>query len=179
MHAASVETPADGAARAAGLTWQWCAFDDLGTADLYAVLALRQAVFVVEQACIFPDIDWHDQQAHHLLGWRENQTGGGRLLAAYLRCLPPGAKFAECAIGRVVTAPSARGSGAGRLLVAEGLRRAGSLYPSQPIRIGAQMHLERFYAGFGFVTASAPYDEDDIMHIEMLRPSDEDDEAAS
>ena len=152
------------------LHWQWCAFDELATADLYAVLALRQAVFVIEQACVFPDIDWHDQQACHLLGWQAGGAGSERFLAAYLRCLPPGIKFAECAIGRVVTAPAVRGSGIGRLLVAEGLRRAESLYPAQPIRIGAQMHLERFYAGFGFDAASAPYDEDDIMHIEMLRP---------
>ncbi len=150
-------------------TWQWSRFEDLSVADLYAVLALRQAVFVVEQACIFPDIDGHDQHAWHLLGWQAPPDGRQGHLAAYLRCLPPGEKFVECSIGRVVTAAAVRGTGIGRLLVAEGVRRTAGLYPGQAIRIGAQLHLERFYAGFGFETASAPYDEDAIMHVEMLR----------
>ena len=135
---------------------------------MYALLALRQEVFVVEQACIFPDIDWHDQAAFHLLGWRRD--GAEVVLAAYLRCLPPGQKFAQYSIGRVVTAPAVRGTGVGRLLVAEGLRRAEALYPGQPVRIGAQLHLARFYGSFGFEVASAPYEEDRIMHVDMLRP---------
>ena len=154
----------------ASITWQWSSFNDLSGADLYEVLALRQAVFVVEQNCIFPDIDGADRQAFHLLGWRGH--GAERELATYLRCLPAGVKFAECSIGRIVSAPCLRGSGAGKLLVAEGLRRMAALYPGQPIRIGAQQHLERFYAGFGFDTVSAPYSEDNIMHIEMLRAGD-------
>ncbi len=154
------------------LTWQWRHFHDLGATDVYALLALRQEVFVVEQQCIFPDIDWHDQQAHHLLGWRvRGEDDDTPLLAAYLRCLPPGEKYAECSIGRVVTSPAARGTGQGRLLVAEGLARLDTLWPGQAVRIGAQMHLAGFYAHFGFVTASAPYDEDNIMHVEMLRPA--------
>ena len=124
-------------------------------------------MFVVEQNCVFPDIDGADQQALHLLGWQGH--GAQRVLVAYLRCLPAGVKFAECSIGRIVSAPEVRGSGVGKLLVAEGLRRTETRYPGQPIRIGAQQHLERFYAGFGFDTVSAPYIEDNIMHIEMLR----------
>ena len=160
------------AARADGpnpavIEWQWSAFEDLPVADLYAVLGLRQEVFVVEQDCIFPDIDGADPQAFHLLGW--HGLGTERLLVAYLRCLPAGVKFTECSIGRIVSAPSVRGRGIGRLLVAEGLRRTAARFPGQPIRIGAQQHLEQFYAGFGFETASAPYSEDNIMHIEMLR----------
>ena len=157
---------------AGALAWQWSAFDELRAADVYALLSLRQEVFVVEQQCIFPDIDWHDQNAHHLLGWQSDAAApDGRRLAAYLRCLPPGEKFAECSIGRVVTSPAARGTGLGRLLVAQGLARLEGLYPGQPARIGAQLHLERFYGSFGFVAASAPYDEDNIMHVEMLRPA--------
>ena len=72
-------------------------------------------------------------------------------------------------LGRVLTAPEARGGGIGRELMAEGLALAGRLYPGQPVRIGAQQHLEKFYGGFGFRTVSAPYDEDGIMHVEMLR----------
>ena len=154
----------------AAIDWQWLPFADLTVGDLYAALGLRQAVFVVEQNCVFPDIDGVDRQAFHLLGWQER--GPQRELVAYLRCLPAGVKFAECSIGRIVSAPGVRGSGIGRLLVAEGLRRTLALYPGQAIRIGAQQHLERFYAGFGFHTASAPYSEDNIMHIEMLRAGD-------
>lgn len=172
------------AAQAPAVDWQWSPFADLTAADVYAMLALRQDVFVVEQECVFPDIDWIDQQGHHLLGWQttevpEVQAAVGavgangarqRILVACLRCLPPGAKFLECSIGRVVTAAGVRGSGIGRRLVAEGVRRCEAAYPGQPIRIGAQLYLEDFYRSFGFETVSSPYDEDDIMHIEMLRP---------
>ncbi len=151
----------------AAIAWQWSSFDDLNAADLYQALGLRQAVFVVEQNCVFPDIDGADQQAFHLLGWQG--SGTERVLVAYLRCLPAGVKFVECSIGRIVSAPGVRGSGVGKLLVAEGLRRTTARYPGQAIRIGAQQHLERFYAGFGFDTVSAPYSEDNILHIEMLR----------
>ena len=149
------------------LDWQCAAFEQLSAADVYAMLALRQEVFVVEQECVFPDIDWRDQGACHLLAWQ--QQGDARMLAGYLRILAPGVKFDECAIGRVVAAPALRGTGVGRQLVARGLQQAQLLYPGQPMRIGAQLHLVDFYAGFGFRTASAPYDEDHIMHVEMLR----------
>lgn len=149
------------------LDWQCAPFEQLSAADVYAMLALRQDVFVVEQECVFPDIDWRDQGACHLLAWQLH--GGTRILAGYLRILAPGVKFVECAIGRVVSAPVLRGTGVGRQLVAKGLHHAQRLYPDQPMRIGAQLHLVDFYAGFGFRTASAPYDEDHIMHVEMLR----------
>ena len=151
---------------AVALQWQWCTFAQLSGSDVYALLGLRQDVFIIEQQCFFADIDGFDQQSHHLLGWQV--ADNERPLVAYLRVLPPGAKYDECSIGRVVTAPAARGTGIGRLLVAEGLRRSGALYPEQPIRIGAQQRLTDFYASFGFAVASAPYDEDAIMHVEML-----------
>jgi len=74
-------------------------------------------------------------------------------------------------LGRVVTSPAARGTGLGRELVAQGIACAERLHPGHAIRIGAQAHLEAFYAGFGFRTVSAPYDEDGIPHIDMLRPA--------
>ena len=149
------------------IEWEWSSFADLKATDVYAVLALRQTVFVVEQRCIFADIDWLDQTAWHLLGWQAGD--GGRMLVAYLRVLPPGLKFTECSIGRVLTAPAVRGTGVGRMLVTEGLQRVRALDGMAPIRISAQMQLEKFYASFGFETTSAPYDEDNILHVDMLR----------
>lgn len=149
--------------------WQWDPFDQLDVAVLYAILALRQQVFILEQACIYPDLDGYDQAAYHLTGWRD--VGGQRVLAAYLRCLAPGAKYAEMSLGRVVTNPLTRGGGIGKELLGVGIAHALRQHPGHAIRIGAQHYLERFYQGFGFETVSAPYDEDGIAHIDMLRAS--------
>jgi ElaA protein len=151
------------------IAWQWLEFESIPRGDLYEVLRQRQEVFVLEQACLYPDLDGHDEAAHHLMAWQA--TGGERRLVAYLRCLAPGAKYEEMSIGRVVTSPGTRGTGLGRELVAQGLALARKLHPGHAIRIGAQAHLETFYAGFGFRTVSAPYDEDGILHIDMLRPA--------
>ncbi|OYO31657.1 GNAT family N-acetyltransferase [Janthinobacterium sp. PC23-8] len=152
------------------ITWQWHTFDELGPRGLYQVLALRQRVFVLEQQCLYQDLDGHDQAAMHLLGWQE--VDGRPQLAAYLRVLAPGAKYGEMSLGRVLTAPEARTTGAGKQLLLEGIARAVRLHPGHAIRIGAQQYLERFYQCFGFVTVSAPYDEDGIQHIDMLRPAE-------
>lgn len=147
--------------------WQWSAFADLSAFDLYQVLQKRQDVFILEQKCLYPDMDSLDQDAHHLLGWRV--INGKRELAAYVRVLAPGAKYDEMSLGRVLTAPLARGSGIGRELLAQGIAHAERQHPGHRIRIGAQRYLEKFYAGFGFVTFSQPYDEDGIIHVDMLR----------
>jgi ElaA protein len=131
------------------------------------VLQQRQDVFILEQTCFYQDFDGLDHGAHHLLGWRT--IAGKRQLAAYLRCLAPGAKYTEMSLGRVLSSKAARGSGIGRELLEQGIAHAERLHPGHRIRIGAQRHLERFYASFGFVTISEPYDEDGIMHIDMLR----------
>lgn len=149
------------------IDWHFSRFADLTPFDLYDVLAARQNVFILEQTCLYPDIDGYDLEAHHLLGWRD--VDGKRQLAAYLRVLAPGAKYDEMSIGRVITTPAARGSGAGRALLDQGIAHAEALHPGHRIRIGAQQYLERFYASVGFQTVSAPYDEDGIMHIDMLR----------
>jgi ElaA protein len=146
------------------LDWRSQPFDRLGAGELYAVLALRAAVFVVEQQCVYQDVDGKDPQAHHLAAWH------GDHLAAYARLLPPGVSFPEVSIGRVVTAPEYRGTGLGRLLVARSVALCAQLYGAQPIRIGAQSRLKAFYAGFGFVPSSADYIEDGIPHLLMLRP---------
>jgi ElaA protein len=149
------------------IEWQRSSFAELTPADLYELLARRQQVFILEQTCLYPDMDGLDLEAHHLLGWRiEN---GKRELAAYLRILAPGAKYTEMSIGRVLTTPAARGTGAGRELLARGIEYAEHLHPGHRIKIGAQAYLEQFYQSFGFRTISEPYDEDGIMHIDMLR----------
>ncbi len=147
--------------------WQWLSFAQLSNSDLYAALGLRQQVFILEQQCLYPDIDGYDAGAHHLLCWQG--TAEQRHLAAYLRCIPPGVKFPEMALGRVVTAPAARAGGLGRQLMELGIGHAELQHPGQHIRIGAQQHLEKFYNSLGFQTISAPYDEDGILHIDMRR----------
>ena len=145
-------------------TWLWLPFGRLTVEQLYEVLALRQTVFVLEQRCFYLDVDGRDLDAWHLLGLREGA------LAAYLRVLPPGQHRDAPAIGRVLTSPQARGAGLGRALVAEGVRRARELFPQQPIRLAAQQHLVPFYASLGFAPVGPPYDEDGIMHVDMLLP---------
>ena len=142
------------------MRWHDRAFAELTTAELYAIVALRERVFIVEQNCAYLDADGHDPESRHL--WAAIDDGAPR---AYLRIVPAGVKFAEISIGRVVTATAARGTGLGRELMTRGLAACGR----RPIRIGAQAHLERFYGGLGFVRASAVYIEDGIPHIEMLR----------
>jgi ElaA protein len=151
---------------ASPLDWQWLAFDALTPAALHSILRARAEVFVVEQNCPFVDPDAMDAHAQHLLGW--SHEAGGTTLAAYLRLIPPGFKYAEPSIGRVLTTRAFRGRGVGRLLMLEGLRHWRATLPGHPCRIGAQQRLEAFYARLGFRTASDPYVEDGIAHVEML-----------
>jgi ElaA protein len=132
------------------------------------LLRLRSEVFVVEQNCVFQDMDGLDDQAMHLLG-TQMEEGAARLVA-YVRCFPAGVTFAEASIGRVVTHPSARGSGLGHVLMAEAVRALQRQWGAQPIRIGAQAHLKDFYQHHGFADVGRPYVEDGIPHLEMVRP---------
>jgi ElaA protein len=150
---------------AATTTWCFRSWAELGTGELYEILTVRARVFIVEQNCPYLDLDGYDRSSWHL--WT---AGAGGAVLAYLRVLPPGLKYEEPSLGRVVTAPEARRSGLGRQLIAEGLRRCDALFGPRPNRIGAQLYLERFYGEFGFVRASDEYDEDGIPHIEMVRP---------
>jgi ElaA protein len=151
------------------LRWQWKPFPELTLEELYQVLALREQVFVVEQKSIYQDADGYDPKAHHLLGLQPGEPAPW--LAAYLRVLPPGTKFPEASLGRVVTSPRARRSGYGKALVEQGVTFIEANYPGVPIRIGAQHYLQRFYEGYGFRQVSDVYDEDGIPHIDMLRRS--------
>jgi ElaA protein len=145
------------------IEWTWARFDELSRDDLYDALALRCRVFVLEQGP-YLDPDGIDRHAWHLLG-----RGAGHALQLYLRLVDPGVKFDEPSIGRVVCAPEVRGTGLGRLLVARGLQHADVAWPGRSNRISAQLHLQRFYEGFGYAAVGAEYLEDQIPHLQMLR----------
>jgi len=141
-------------------------FAALSRDTLYAVMALRQRVFVVEQRCAYLDADGADRRATHLLGYDDTGT-----LVAYARLFAAGEKGpGACAIGRVLTAPEVRGTGVGKALVAEALRCLDAAHPPRAlVVISAQSHLQHFYGEFGFVSMGAVYLEDDIPHREMVR----------
>lgn len=146
------------------IRWVFQPFNDLGVHALHDALALRCRVFILEQGP-YQDPDDADKHSWHLLGY----DAQARLMAC-LRVVAPGVKYPEPAIGRVVTAPEARGTGLGRVLMAEGLARCQALWPGHAVRISAQAHLQRFYGALGFVPVGDEYLEDDIPHIEMLCP---------
>ncbi len=148
----------------ADLQWtlRW-SLDDFSPRGLYDLLRLRSEVFVVEQACIFQDMDGLDDRALHVLG--HDATGQ---LVAYARCFDKGITFDEASIGRVITCGAARGSGLGHRLIDRAMAAVGERWGVQPIRIGAQARLRRFYEGHGFVDLQRPYVEDGIDHLEMV-----------
>jgi len=145
------------------LQWLLKKFDELTPLELYNVLRIRSEVFVVEQNCVFLDMDNKDQQCFHLMGSHDNE------LVAYVRLLPPGLAYDEVSIGRVVSSPLYRGSGAGKLLMRKAISTAIELFGQQPIRIGAQLYLKNFYSSLGFEPQGDIYMEDGIQHIIMLK----------
>lgn len=146
------------------ITWVYKPFKELSSQDLYDIFQLRLAVFVVEQNCPYQDADGKDPKCWHLMG-----IGPGGKLIAYSRIVPPGVSYAEPSIGRVVSSPEARRTGAGKELMKESIRRTEEQFGRIPIRIGAQKYLEKFYEGFGFYREGEEYLEDGIPHIIMLR----------
>ncbi len=146
------------------MRWTCVPFAALSAQQLHDLLALRSEVFVVEQNCVFLDIDGLDPKTWHLLG-----SGDDGTLQAYARLIPPGLKAPDALIGRVVTSPAARGGGSGRALMTEALSRCAQLWPGQAITLHAQAHLEPFYGGFGFTPVGKPYMEDGIPHQEMRK----------
>lgn len=143
------------------LQWHILPFGDLGADRLYALLRLRQQVFVVEQDCAYLDLDDKDQQAFHILG-----TGPDRVLA-YLRCIAPGQECPHSQLGRVVVDRGARGRNLGRELVQRGIAHNRARWPRDDIRISAQAHLQDFYASLGFTAEGDEYLEDGIPHRRM------------
>lgn len=145
------------------ITWVLKKFENLNPHEVYELLRLRSEVFVVEQNCVFLDMDNLDQSCHHLLGYMGNQ------LVVSVRILPPGLAYQEVSIGRVVGSPQYRGIGAGKALMEKAIQSTIELYGNQPIKIGAQLYLKKFYEEFGFKVCSETYMEDGIPHIKMIK----------
>lgn len=147
----------------AHVSWQCKPFSDLTSAELYAILRLRNEVFVVEQNCVFQDADNMDPHCYHFMGWIGNE------LAAYTRLVPKGAAYDYPSIGRVVTSPKYRGRSVGKELMQQSIAKCYELFGMRTIKIGAQLYLKNFYENLGFVQSGEVYDEDGIDHIHMLR----------
>lgn len=150
------------------LTAFWAEMDALTPRQLHDLLRLRVDIFVVEQACPYPEIDGRDPHARHLLVSASCETGETEL-AACLRLLRPDAPGAPLRIGRIVVAPAWRGTGLGDYLMRAALAEARRIAPDHPQALSAQAHLTAFYAAHGFVPVSETYLEDGIPHVDMLR----------
>lgn len=138
-------------------------FEELNTQQLYDLLQLRSEVFVVEQDCVYQDIDGKDQKALHVLGYSNNK------LVAYTRIFKPGDYFNEASIGRVVVKASYRQHKYGYHIMNASIEAVRKNYKTSEIRISAQTYLKSFYNNLGFVEVGEEYLEDGIPHINMLR----------
>ncbi len=139
----------------------WKKFDELSSDDLYAILHLRQQVFIVEQNCPYLDADNSDQNAFHLLGYE------GKKLVAYLRAFAPNIKYEGSSMGRIVVDQVKRGEDLGKKITNIGKDFLLDNYPDFEIVISAQHRLIKFYNNLGFVSRGEVYLEDDIDHIQM------------
>lgn len=144
------------------ITWSCKAFKDLTNEEVYDIFNLRLAVFVVEQNCPYQDADGKDPQSFHV------QRLDNGVLTAYARIVAPGISYKEVSIGRVITSQKARRTGAGKMLMEKTMDYIHKEYGNVPIRIGAQLYLQKFYESFGFVWEGEEYLEDGIPHIIML-----------
>lgn len=148
------------------LFWSEKRFSELDRQELYAILAARAEVFVVEQNCPYQDVDGLDQDSIHIMA----SDSGGRVLA-YCRITPPGSRFVEPSVGRVLTTAAGRGTGVGRRLMEHSIDACRRHFPGQAVRISAQQYLQAFYGSLGFGVVHGPYEEDGIPHLEMLLPA--------
>lgn len=145
------------------IKWKIKPFNALSLAELYEVLELRSLVFVVEQNCVYQDIDHKDQKAVHLLGEFEGK------LVAYARLFDAGIYFENASIGRVIVHPEARAKKYGHELMRVAIEQIKNLFDKENITISAQLYLQKFYESHGFMPTSEVYLEDDIPHIEMKK----------
>lgn len=146
--------------------YQWVCktFQELSVNELYSLLRLRSEVFVVEQNCVFLDLDNKDQYCYHIMGWDGNN------LVAGTRLVPKGVSYPDYhSIGRVINSIDYRGLGLGKELMEYSIEKCIEYFGNGPIKIGAQLYLKKFYESLGFEQSSEVYDEDGIDHIEMIR----------
>ena len=139
----------------------WHNFDSISKEQLYDVLSLRQRVFIIEQDCFYEDLDYSDQDANHLLLYKDNK------LIGYSRVFAPGIKYDAASIGRIVTDLGFRGKGYGKDITQESIQFLKNNFPGSDISISAQYRLVDFYEDFGFEREGSVYLEDDIDHIKM------------
>jgi ElaA protein len=151
----------------AKLSWQWFNYSELSVKDLHDLLAIRQLVFIVEQASIYLDADAFDVNAQHLCV-RDVFGESSEPIIAYARLIPPKIKAQEVILGRILVEKSHRGDGLGSRLVEHCIDQCNSLFPSFNIRLSAQCHLVNYYSKFGFETIGKCYDDGGIMHIDMI-----------
>lgn len=145
------------------IIWKIKSFKELSSQELYAILKVRQEVFIVEQTCFYLDADSYDQKALHLWAEKEGQ------IVAYCRIFNEGIKYPETSIGRVLTHPSARNLSLGKTLMSFALQAIETQFKTRKCRISAQDYLLKFYSSFGFTDTGKKYLEDDIPHTEMVR----------
>ena len=138
-------------------------FKDLSPLELYEILQLRSEVFVVEQDCVYQDIDGNDQKALHIIGTIENK------IIAYTRCFRPGDYFKEASIGRVVVKESQRKFKRGNQIMNKSIKAINDHYKTKIIKISAQCYLNKFYTNLQFKSIGEKYLEDGIPHVAMLR----------
>lgn len=138
-------------------------FSELTTSQLYEILQIRAAVFIVEQDCVYQDIDGKDQKALHMLGY---DTG---VLVAYTRIFKAGDYLPKASIGRVLVHMDHRKNAYGREIMQASIQAVNSRFKSLEIEISAQTYLLEFYQSLGFIAIGDGYLEDGIPHIKMLR----------
>ncbi len=145
------------------IQWKIKSFEDLSVNELYDFLRVRSEIFVVEQNCVYLDLDGKDKVAMHLLGEYEGK------IVAYSRLFKPGISFENASIGRVVVDANYRNRKWGHDLMREAISGIKKHFGESKITIGAQLYLKKFYESHGFVQTSEMYLEDDIPHIEMKK----------
>ena len=138
-------------------------FSELTTTELYKILQLRSEVFVVEQDCVYQDLDFKDQKSLHILGVKDNS------IVAYTRIFKPGEYFDNASIGRVVVASLERKNNYGHDVMKASIQAIKDYFKVDKITISAQVYLKKFYESHQFKQVGVSYLEDGIPHIEMLR----------
>jgi ElaA protein len=144
------------------IQWHCKAFNNLSAIELYKILQLRSEVFVVEQNCVFLDMDNKDEDCLHFMGFVND------VMIAYTRLAPSKYIYDEASIGRVVTSPAYRSKGLGKELMQRSVDLCKHYFGDGPIKIGAQCYLLKFYESLGFKIVGEKYDEDGIEHVHML-----------